>query len=167
MKLRVRSGLTLLVLALPVLLLSPSATADRMHSSPQGRGQHQFNRVPGNVSGFNQHNNAALRGGHSIHGRHHGQHDGHHHHGHLGRWWVNGGLWYWYPATAYAYPQVYVYGYPYEPQVAVPSPPIETGPAMQHLSFCEASRAYYPSVTTCPGGWKQVQVPLNGTSPVR
>jgi len=179
MKSRVRSGLTLLVLALPVLLLSPSATAERMHGSPHGRGHHQFNKVPGHISGFNKHNHAALRGGHFVHGHRHG-----HHHGHLGRGWVNGRLWYGYPATVYPYPYLYRYPYPYsypypypypysssysavypyQPPPAVTSPPIYMGPAMQYWSFCEASGAYYPNVTTCPGGWKQVQFPLNGTS---
>jgi hypothetical protein len=166
---RIRSGLTLLVLALPVLLLSPSATAERMHGSPQGRGHH--------ISGVHKHNNAALRGGHSSHGRHHGHLQCHHlrghhlhghHHRHFSPWWVNSGLWYSYPAPVYSYPYstVYTYRYPYVPPVAVASPPIYIGPAMQYWSFCEASGAYYPNVTTCPGGWKQVQIPLNGTSPV-
>jgi hypothetical protein len=92
-----------------------------------------------------------LRGGHFVHGRHHG---------HFGWWWVDGGLWYWYPAVVYAYP------YPDEAPVAVAGPPLDFGPATQYWSYCEASRAYYPYVTTCPGGWKQVQVPLNDTSPV-
>jgi len=70
------------------------------------------------------------------------------------------GLWYSYPATVYAYP------YPDEPPVAVASAPLDVGPAIQYWSFCEASGAYYPNVTTCPGGWKQVQVPLNDASPV-
>ena len=164
MKLRVRSGLRLLAAALPALLLGPSASAERMHGSPQGRGHHQVSRVQGNTPGLNKHNNAA-RGGHSIHGQHRGKHHGHRHHGRP--LWANGVLWYEYPETGYAYATTYVYRYLDEPAVSVASPPVEIGPAMQYWSFCEASRAYFPNVATCPGGWKQVQVPLSDTSPVR
>jgi hypothetical protein len=149
MKLRSKYGdgrvRPLLVLALAVLLLSPSAMAQRMHRSSPSQwhgnvaGLHQFNRGAGNISGFHQHNGAAWRGGHWIHGPHHG---------HLGWWWVAGGLWYWYPGP--------VYPYPYEPSVALVSPALNLPPPTQNWYYCEASGTYYPYVTACPGGWQEV-----------
>jgi hypothetical protein len=147
---RVRSGLTLLVLAWTALVVSPSATAQRMQAS-QDRGGHHFNRVPGNkISGFRHRHGGPLRnGGHFIHGHHHGQ---------FGWWWVDGGLWY--PYLEPVYPYATPYAYSDEPPVAMASPPPEIGPATQSFLFCDALNAYYPNVKACPGEWRQVQVPL-------
>ena len=72
--------------------------------------------------------------------------------------------WY-YPASYYAPPYAY-----YPP--AFVSPPVyveragvyESAPAMQtqaYWYYCNASRAYYPNVQQCPGGWRRV-VPQPG-----
>ncbi len=67
--------------------------------------------------------------------------------------------WY-YPPTYYAPP------YAYYPTAAVSSPVYaeqagvyQSAPAMQTQQFwyyCNASRAYYPYVQACPGGWQRV-----------
>ena len=133
-----------------------------MPGSPQGRGNHQIGRAQANTPGLNKHNNTASRGGHSIAGQHSG-----HRHGPIRPWWGGGVLWYAYPETQYVYSTTYVYRYLDEPAVSVASPSVEIGPAMQYFSYCEASRAYFPNVASCPGGWKQVQVPLSDASPIR
>jgi hypothetical protein len=55
----------------------------------------------------------------------------------------------------------YPYYYPpaYVPPAYVEEPPvtyIEQAPAEQVLYYCPDSRAYYPSVTTCPSPWLKV-----------
>ncbi len=70
-----------------------------------------------------------------------------------------------YPWPYYAYPAP-VYGYP--PVAMGPSSPpvyIEQGAAQEAPAqsqaqgewfFCAASKAYYPYVSECPGGWQRV-----------
>jgi hypothetical protein len=70
-----------------------------------------------------------------------------------------GGWGYYYPPPYYYYP-------PYYPQtVVVPAQPqvyIEQGgqsaapPAQGYWYYCADSRAYYPYVKDCPGGWQRV-----------
>lgn len=106
----------------------------------------------------------ADRGHEHEHGHGHG-------HGHvqlgieIGPFW---GPWHHRP---FGYPYPYYYGYPYPyydypyypPVVVAPAAPpvyIEqgSGPAPQtnYWYYCNASRAYYPYVKECPGGWQQV-----------
>jgi len=57
-----------------------------------------------------------------------------------------------YPAPAYTYPApAYTY-----PTIAAPLPPVD------NWYYCAASRAYYPYIDECPGGWLRVpaQMPL-------
>jgi hypothetical protein len=101
-----------------------------------------------------------FRGSVNIHvgGPHGGSrwHSGHWHHGwygpRIGWWWVVGPSWSYYPEPVYPYPPLMV------EQVA----PVETaalGPApQQSWYYCDAAKAYYPYVSTCPGGWKAVPV---------
>ncbi len=37
-----------------------------------------------------------------------------------------------------------------------PSGPVEGAPTQRplHLNYCDAAKAYYPAVTTCPSGWR-------------
>jgi hypothetical protein len=90
------------------------------------------------------------------------------HAGHLGWWWVVGGLWYFYPEPVYPYPD------PYRPptvvieqapppvviqapaQSAPVMPPAASPPAPQFWYYCDAARGYYPYVPSCPSGWKTV-----------
>lgn len=86
---------------------------------------------------------------------------GYWHHGpHLGRlgwWWVAGGLWYFYPQPVYPYPDPYVPPVVVVPrQAPVPVEPAVVAPAPQYWYYCDESKAYYPYVATCRGGWRQV-----------
>jgi len=68
----------------------------------------------------------------------------------------------------YYYPYYgYGYGYPYyyPPAVVQPSsPPVyierqdteEAAPSTSYWYFCPESKAYYPYVKQCPGGWQRV-----------
>ena len=70
---------------------------------------------------------------------------------------------YYYP---YYYPYRYPYYSPYEPAVTVPSVPqeyIERNESGEPASaqsdvwyYCPGSKAYYPYVKECPGGWQTV-----------
>jgi hypothetical protein len=51
------------------------------------------------------------------------------------------------------------YGPPYPYPVAVPTEPptyIEKGGDTATSYYCDQSKAYFPAVTDCPGGWQQV-----------
>jgi hypothetical protein len=95
---------------------------------------------------------------------HHGSHSGR-----IGWWWVIGGAWYFYPQPVYPYPD------PYRPpvvvveqapppvvvQVPAPAPVLAQPaapvvPAPQFWYYCDAAKAYYPYVATCPSGWQTV-----------
>lgn len=108
------------------------------------------------------------------------------HDGRLGWWWVVGGVWYFYPQPVYPYPDPYtppvvvqqqpttvivapqptapVVVAPQQPApvvvapqpVPAPAPAPAAAPAPQSWYYCEASRAYYPYVSSCAAGWKQV-----------
>ena len=67
---------------------------------------------------------------------------------------------------SYPYPRPYYYP-PYAPVVVERTPPvyIEQAPAVtvappaattNYWYYCAATRAYYPYVKECPGGWMQV-----------
>jgi hypothetical protein len=107
------------------------------------RGEHRFR---GDIGRFHEHDWALWREGRWYHSSHEGR---------FGWWWVAGGLWYFYPSPIYPYPN------PYEPPVAVivpqaPATPAPPPPPPQNWYYCDASRAYYPYVPTCPGGWRAV-----------
>ncbi len=67
---------------------------------------------------------------------------------------------YYYPPPYYYYPAPYYY-YP-APVYAAPAPAAPAAPAAPSAApapswyYCESSRAYYPYVRECPGGWQQV-----------
>jgi hypothetical protein len=114
-------------------------------AAPVAQRWHPAHVWHGDIARFHEHDWAVWHGGHWVNARHGGR---------LGWWWVAGGTWYLYPAPVYPYPS------PWEPApvvIANPSagvvPPV---PATQYWYYCEASRAYYPYVPRCPGGWKQV-----------
>ena len=88
-----------------------------------------------------------------------------HHGGHV-RFGVFVGPGFWYPPPYYGYPPYYYPPYYYPPVVTVPaSPPtyIEQGGAQPapaqpqgYWYYCGESKAYYPYVKECPGGWQRV-----------
>lgn len=139
--------------AAAMMLISLPASADR---DPWREGGHRGGR-DGFREGFREHHDirrfdrhdfAVWRGGYWHHGRHGGR---------LGWWWVVGGVWYFYPAPVYPYPDPYV-----PPVVVNPSAPIliEPPPA-QKWYFCTSANAYYPYVSSCPEGWKEVPATPN------
>jgi hypothetical protein len=143
-----RSPLALgtLTVALALSALSCTALAQR---EPRGehRGEHGA-RPPqwhGDIARFHEHDWNVWRGGRWTRARHDGR---------LGWWWVVGPSWYFYPSPVYPYPN------PWEPPPTVlVTPPVGVvppAPPTQYWYYCEASRAYYPYVATCPGGWQQV-----------
>lgn len=90
-----------------------------------------------------------------------------------GSGWGYGNPYYAYPAYGYAAPYGYgcwPYGDCYREQVArteptpptteVPPPaPGESGMPTQrplHLNYCDSAGAWFPQVTSCPGGWRLV-----------
>jgi len=144
-------ALTLLIVALAALNVSSAADAQRR----PGRQPHP-NQWRGDIARFHEHDWHVWRGGHWTHGRHEGR---------LGWWWVAGGLWYFYPVPVYPYPN------PWEPPpVVIVNPPADSAPPPpppQYWYYCEASRAYYPYVATCPGGWKQVPATPSNAAPAQ
>lgn len=69
----------------------------------------------------------------------------------------------------YPYPHPYPYYYPpYQPVIIERAPPVyieqpvsQPAPAVQEQQtnywyYCSASKAYYPYVKECPGGWQKV-----------
>lgn len=100
-------------------------------------------------------------GGHrDFHGWHHGHWSHGWHDGSLGWWWVVGGLWYFYPRPVYPYPASTVVVVPQTP----PAPVAAVPPPTQYWYYCEAAKAYYPYVASCPGGWRKVPAVPAGAS---
>lgn len=94
----------------------------------------------GEIREFRTHDLARWRGGYW----HHGAHEGH-----LGWWWVVGGVWYFYPQPIYPYPDPYI---PPVVTIQQPAPPTQ-GP---YWYYCDSAGAYYPYVPICPSGWRMV-----------
>jgi len=77
-------------------------------------------------------------------------------HGHVGVWIGPGPFWWGAPYYPYYYP-------PYYPPVVVSEPaPVYRQPSVhvpaqpEYWYFCRGSNAYYPYVSSCPGGWETV-----------
>jgi hypothetical protein len=58
------------------------------------------------------------------------------------------------PPVYYAPPPPVVYSPP--PVVVQPPAPLQQNSAAQNWYYCDASRAYYPHVTSCASGWREV-----------
>jgi hypothetical protein len=108
----------------------------------------------GDIARFHEHDWAVWRSGRWAHQWHDGR---------MGWWWVVGGVWYFYPSPVYPYPS------PWEPPPAPwvnpPAAAVPPPPPTPYWYFCEATRAYYPYVATCAGGWKQVPAVPGNVSP--
>lgn len=166
-------------LAVAALAIAPAAQADRhgergehgemrgeMHRDWGGAERHEMRGVERHemhgwggerdIRHFGDRHFTIWRGGHWHHGEHEGR---------LGWWWITAGIWYFYPYPVYPYPD------PYLPPVVVvppsaPEPPIvATQPQPQNWYYCEASRSYYPYVSSCPSGWKTVPATPAGKAP--
>lgn len=155
MRMQFRPRATMRVSALLSLLLAASLAAPAAlaqhghgHGHGQGAGHGHAHRGPGpqwhgNIARFHEHDWPVWRGGHWTHARHGGR---------IGWWWVVGPSWYFYPQPVYPYPSPWV---PAELIVTVPAGVAPMPPA-QYWYYCEASRTYYPYVSYCPSGWKQI-----------
>lgn len=143
-----------------VLLIAAGGTAPALAQHERAHGAHGAHghghggpgpghaRTPGrqwhgNIARFHEHDWPVWRGGHWSHARHGGR---------IGWWWVVGPTWYFYPQPVYPYPS------PWVPADIISVAPTEAAPMppAQYWYYCEASRSYYPYVSYCPGGWKQV-----------
>jgi hypothetical protein len=136
---RLRKSLSTVLTVAMLLAASQAVLADRGDRGWRG----------GDIRHFQRHDLHRWRGG----GWRHGWHNGH-----LGWWWVVGGLWYFYPSPVYPYPDPYVPPVVIQqaPPVTAPQPPIAAAPTAQYWYYCEPAKAYYPYVATCPSGWQKV-----------
>lgn len=132
-----------------MLAVSFSAFAD--HDDWRWRGGGRWREGWHRDWGFRGPDMDRWRGGYWVHGDHDGR---------LGWWWVVAGLWYFYPQPVYPYPEPYapLYYPPVQPELPIPAPP-----PVQYWYYCNAAKAYYPYVQTCPGGW--VRVPATPSAP--
>ena len=119
-------------------LIAASICANAQHGGRRWHG--------GDIRHFETRDRHIWRGGHWSHARYGGR---------LGWWWIVGPSWYFYSRPIYPYPD------PYRPPTVVvlpeaSSPSTSSPPTVQNWYFCEASKEYYPYVSTCPTGWKTV-----------
>ncbi|HTF99598.1 MAG TPA: hypothetical protein VK654_03310 [Nitrospirota bacterium] len=87
------------------------------------------------------------------------------HGGHIrGGIWIGPGWWgpWWYPYPYYSQPPVVIQQQPpvYEEQE------FQAQPQQYYWYFCSDSKAYYPYVKECPGGWLKV-IPSPPSAPKR
>lgn len=107
-------------------------------------------RRRGDGGHYDRHDISIWRSGRWHHGRYNG---------HLGWWWVVGGLSYLYPQPIYPYPDIYL-----PPNVLTRPAPEYSGStteiapsvASQSWYYCESLDSYYPYAPTCPEGWQTV-----------
>jgi hypothetical protein len=137
-------------LALSTLSIAVFAQKDRNPTQPRSERRVVQPHWQGNIARFHEHDWNTWRSGQWAHSRHDGR---------VGWWWVVGSSWYFYPTPVYPYPS------PWEPAPVVIVPQVEsipTPPPTQYWYYCEASRSYYPYVSTCTSSWKPVPAtPIN------
>ncbi len=133
------------ILATALIASAIPALADRDEGRHEGgRGEWHDGEWHGE-RGMRHYDEHEWRGGRWVHDWHNGR---------LGWWWFAGGAWYFYAQPIYPYPD------PYTPPMVVQQQPAPMTVAPQTTAqvwyYCEASRGYYPYVTSCPSGWKTV-----------
>jgi len=92
--------------------------------------------------------------------------------GRCGWWWFSSGQWYFYDQPVYPYPMAVsevIYLEPAEPvaevvmepavQAPPPPPPAPLPAAPQFWYYCDNPAGYYPSVPSCPAGFREVAAP--------
>ncbi len=149
---KIAKTVSLLLAILALLAIAPlPAFADRHEEERHFDGRHdegrrfegrhdEGRRWHGEIREFHAHDLPRWRGGQWRHGVHEG---------HLGWWWIVGGVWYFYPQPIYPYPD------PYTPPIVViqqPPPPTQGS----YWYYCDSANAYYPYVPSCPSGWRMV-----------
>jgi mono/diheme cytochrome c family protein len=76
------------------------------------------------------------------------------HNGHLGWWWVAGGIWYYYPEPVYPYPaSISAYTYPL-PKIA-----------SQYWYYCTDPPGYYPGIKACYEPWELLPAVMPAADP--
>lgn len=159
------AGLVILALVCAALTFSSEALAQRGRGGGGATGGGAgASRGVGPAGGWSGgHARGAWHGGNSGWG-HGGSYHGH------GGWgwsglWIGAGLAYSYPwpylySYPYTYPYTYPYGYPYGyagSAVVLPDASVTPSqPPAASWYYCDAARAYYPYVASCPGGWRAV-----------
>lgn len=140
-----RFGTGIVLLGALALAALPAGAQHEEHGGPaMGRaGPMVHGEFHGDIGRFHEHDWGLWHNGRWYHGDHGG---------HLGWWWIAGGVWFLYPYPIYPYPDPYLP--PDLPVPAVPPPPM---PSM--LYYCESARTYFPYVATCPEGWKAIPAP--------
>jgi hypothetical protein len=93
-------------------------------------------------------------------GGYHHSGGGHYHHGGGTQFFFGGyfGFPFYYPYGyyPYVYPPYYPYTYPYR-TYTYDQPPVYVEPEQpSYWYYCRDAQAYYPYVTSCPGGWTKV-----------
>jgi len=149
MKHHIVSMMTVFVLSLAG---AAPAAAEGGHGGGGHQGEHRDGRDWGgerDIRHFEDRHLPVWRGGNWYHGPHAGR---------TGWWWIAAGSWYFYPQPVYPYPDPYI-----PPVVVVQSAPSSSQtttaavpPPAQNWYYCEASKSYYPYVSSCPAGWKTV-----------
>lgn len=69
------------------------------------------------------------------------------------------GPWPWYHPAPYYYPPYQTIVVERAPPVYIEQPLLPSAPPVSQTNYwyyCKASRAYYPYVVECPGGWRRV-----------
>lgn len=89
--------------------------------------------------------------------------------GRCGWWWPAGGMWYYYSAPVYPYPlMVSDYTYYAEPAMAAPvapaPAPMTVAPAPKRYFYCDDPAGYYPTVASCPSGFREAAPPPEATA---
>jgi hypothetical protein len=103
-----------------------------------------------------------------------------HYHGHGGYYGPRVGVYFgtpymappypWYAPPAYYYPPVYApvvtvreapSVYIEQDQVVVPAAPVQQSFESGYWYYCRESRAYYPTVSSCPSSWQKVAPSTN------
>lgn len=143
------------------------------HSGGYYGGGHYSGRSGGYYGGghYGGRSGGYYRGGGHYSGYYRGGYYGHHRGYDVDVWFGPYSGWgypYYYPYYSYSYPYYYPYSYPYTyypyaPSYNVPSEPreyIERDESSSEPSdfwyYCRESKAYYPYVKGCPGGWQKV-----------
>jgi hypothetical protein len=146
-------------LAAAVLIAWPGRShAHEQHAHAVVVGAHEHVAIAGPAVHADWHGGVGVRvAGPGYHGGG-GRWDRGWHGGHFGWWYIDSGVWTAYPYySPYGYYPYYTYPAPYG-YVTPESPAVNSNlpPPPQYWYYCDAARAYYPYVQTCPAGWRPV-----------
>ena len=136
-------------LAIAALLTVAPLTAIAQHPGQERWGWH------GDVRHFDRYDNYRWREGLWRHGWHDGRNDW--------RWIYFNLAPYRPPLFIEQAPVVVLVPAPMPIQTQPYEPPVAALPVQQFWYYCDAAKAYYPYVSSCPSGWKTVPATPSGT----